>query len=376
MIDLKTDKDLLVMKLIHYFITNRNYKPVLVHGINNEVWLENMDSDIKIIRIVTNYIHNSEQINFDEYKLNKLIKQIKLKTFTFNLKTMTFYIDINEDLNLTNTKNNIKVNALDENIIFKNNDVINYFSDIKNDFIYNEDDNLIYQKINNDILRKNLSETEKINELFKPKKPIITNILIGIMSILFILMYLFGNGSQDIKTLINFGALIDDGNILRIITSIFLHIGIIHFLCNIYSLKLIGSKVESFYGYIKYIIIFLYSGIIGNLLSLVLTKNIISAGASGSIFGLMGSLLYFALNQRTYMQDALRKEILPIIIINLFISFTPGINLYAHVGGLIGGIIISTALGIKYKSSKIEKVNGTIVSIILFAILFYMSFIK
>jgi len=374
---MKTDKDLLVMKLIHYFITNKNYKPVLVHGINNEVWLENMDSNIKIIRIVTNYIHNSEQLNFDEYKLNKLVRQIKIKTFTLNLKTMSFYIDINEDLKLENTNNNLKINALDEKTIFSNDDVLKYFNDIKNDFKYTEDDNLIYQKINNDILKKNLSDTEKINDLFTPKKPIVTNILMVIMSIIFALMYLLGSGSLNIKTLINFGALINDGNIIRVISSIFLHIGIIHFLCNMYSLRLIGSKVESFYGHFKYLIIFIYSGIIGNLLSLVLLgNNNVSAGASGSIFGLMGALLYFALNQRTYMQDALRREIIPIIILNLFISFTPGINLYAHVGGLIGGIIISTALGIKYKSSKVEKVNGTIVSIVLFAILFYMSFIK
>ncbi len=144
-----------------------------------------------------------------------------------------------------------------------------------------------------------------------------------------------------------------------------------------YSLKIIGNKVESFYGHLKFLIIFIYSGIIGNLLSLILlNNNIVSAGASGSIFGIMGALLYFALNQRTYMQDALRKEIIPIIILNLFLSFSSGINLYAHVGGLIGGIIISTALGIKYKSSKVERINGTIVTIVLFLILFYMSFIK
>ena len=48
------------MKLLHYFITERNYNPVVVHGIQNEIWLENMNEEFKIVRIVMNYIHNKE----------------------------------------------------------------------------------------------------------------------------------------------------------------------------------------------------------------------------------------------------------------------------------------------------------------------------
>ena len=57
-----SDKDLLVMKFLHYFITEKNYNPVVVHGIQNEIWLENMDSDFRIVRIVMNYVHNQEQL--------------------------------------------------------------------------------------------------------------------------------------------------------------------------------------------------------------------------------------------------------------------------------------------------------------------------
>ena len=53
-------KDEIVMKLIHYFVTNENYKPVIVNGIQNEVWLENLDNEIPLIRININYIHNDE----------------------------------------------------------------------------------------------------------------------------------------------------------------------------------------------------------------------------------------------------------------------------------------------------------------------------
>ena len=52
------DKNMIVMKLLHYFITERNYNPIILQGAENEIWLENMDEDYKIVRIVSNYIHN------------------------------------------------------------------------------------------------------------------------------------------------------------------------------------------------------------------------------------------------------------------------------------------------------------------------------
>ena len=145
---------------------------------------------------------------------------------------------------------------------------------------------------------------------------------------------------------------------------------------NCWALKLLGKQVENFYGNLKTFIIFIYSGIVGNLLSLVLMKeNVISAGASGAIFGLMGALLYFALNQRSYMGQALKNEILPVIILNLLLgTILSGVNMFAHVGGLIGGMLIAVALGIKYKSSRFEKINGWICSLLLLVGLFYAGY--
>ena len=56
------DRDLITMKLLYYFIKIKNYNPVIVQGAKNEIWLENLSEDIKIVRIVNNYIHNNEQM--------------------------------------------------------------------------------------------------------------------------------------------------------------------------------------------------------------------------------------------------------------------------------------------------------------------------
>lgn len=369
-------KDLVAMKLLHYFITEKNYSPVIVHGIQNEIWLENMDNNYKIVRIVMNYIHNKEQLDFDDFKVSRLTKQIKFKTFTFSMKVMSIYLDINDNLCLNDTKNNYKVWYKSDKALIKNEIIKNNFPDITDKLKFTEEGANLYKKINEDILRKNLNESEKIEELFTKKKPFVTYTLIIIMFVLMILMSVFGSGSTSINTLKKFGALIKDKNPIGLISSMFLHIGLIHFILNAWALKILGEQTESFYGHIKMLIIFIYSGIVGNLLSLILMpSNTISAGASGAIFGLMGSILYFALNQRTYMAEALRKQILPVIIVNLMLGFViSGINMYAHLGGLIGGMIISIALGVKYKTSKSEKINGFIASVILIGVLSYLAY--
>ena len=72
--------DEIVMKLLHYFITEQGYNPVILHGAKDEIWLENTDGEYQIIRIVTNYIHNDEQFDYDIFKTKQIMKTIKKKS--------------------------------------------------------------------------------------------------------------------------------------------------------------------------------------------------------------------------------------------------------------------------------------------------------
>ena len=215
----------------------------------------------------------------------------------------------------------------------------------------------------------------------KNKKPIITSILISVNVVIFMLMYSLGDGSQNTKTLIDFGAnyvkLTKAGEYYRLITSAFLHIGVIHLLLNMYSLYIVGTQIEYFYGKIKYLIIYIFSAIMGSLFTIVLSgSNTVAAGASGAIFGLLGSLLYFGYNYRGYIGNAIVGQIIPVILLNLFVGFTtPGIGNAAHIGGLIGGYIISMGLGFD-KENKISRINGIIISILLLGFMVYFSFFR
>ncbi len=374
--------DLLVMNLVHYFITEKNYNPVILHGVEDEIWLENMDNDYKIVRIVSHYIHNEEQLNYDRFKLNRITKSLKRKTFSLKMPVISIYTNLSDDITLPEQKDILSVNIGNVKEI-ENKDLTEVFPDIVKKTYHKEKGIDLFMKISEEINKNTYKKSLKVDKIFSKKTPIITYAIMIICIILFISMYIFGNGSQNTQTLLKFGANWDvltkssPKEYYRLLTSTFLHIGFIHIIVNMYSLYVIGPQVESFFGKLKYLFIYLFSGICGSMLSLAFTHNTISAGASGAIFGLLGSLLYFGYYYRAYLGNVVKSQIVPIILLNLAIGFIlTGIDNAAHIGGLVGGIVASMAVGIPDKSTKFEKINGLVILIIYFAFLVYLGFIR
>ena len=359
-----SDRDLVSMKLLHYFITKKNYTPIIVQGVENEIWLENLDSEYKVIRIVNSYIHNDEQLDFDAFKTKRMIKKIKKKTFSFKIKTLNILTDVGENVNREKTYPDIDIIYFeDEKKIIKNKIIKESFPDLKDNLEYTEDGLQLFFKITDDINKKNRKDAEETEGILEPKKPYVT---IGLLVILG-LVYLYGLITNGDVLIFNYGIYRDyirDGEIYRLLTGAFIHIDIVHLLCNCYALFTIGSMVEGYYGRKKYIIIYLISALTGSLLSICMS-NSFSIGASGAIFGLLGSLLYFGYHYRVYFGSVIISRIIPVIIINLGIGFMiTGIDNFAHIGGLIGGFLISKSLGINSKDKKSDKINGIIMTII------------
>ena len=129
-------------------------------------------------------------------------------------------------------------------------------------------------------------------------------------------------------------------------------------------------------GRFKYLVIFFFSALCGSLLSITLSGGVGSIGASGAIFGLMGAMLYFGYYYRVFLGNVVKSQLLPVIALNLFLGFiAPGIDNWAHIGGLIGGVLITIALGVKDKTSTFEKVNGWVIAFIFLAFLGYMGLV-
>lgn len=372
--------DELVMSLVHYFITEENYTPIVVKGVKDEIWLENLDGPYRIIRINSNYIHNDEQYKFDLFKTKKVVEQIKKKTLSLSMNTLNIFLNLGDNVHLGEEEekniSSIKFTGIDE--VLKDKNIIKVFPNIKDKLIKDKEGIDLIVNVTNDINAKTVEENRVFTKIFEPKKMIITPILIAICILVFIAMYIWGNGSEDAVTLLLFGAnfrgLVQAGEVWRLVTSMFLHIGLIHLVVNMYSLLIIGKQLESFLGKWKFLIVYLGSGILGSLLSVVVHSSI-SAGASGAIFGLLGSLLYFGYHYRLYLGTVLKTQVIPIIIINLLIGFmVPGIDNFAHIGGLVGGYLLTMILGVPGKTKKSDRINGSIVLILLVAFLCYMLF--
>lgn len=370
-------KDTIVMNLTHYFITEQNYNPVVVHGIDDEIWLENMNSDYKIVRIVSKYIHNNEQLNFNKFRSKQITKKLKRKTFSFNMNTLNIYIDLGDNVTNLNTQEGKDISVFIKNINdIKKSVMTNIFPDIIEKTNHSETGLDFLLKITDDINSSNVNKSKKMEQIFSSKKPIITYILMAIC----IIMFIISKMGSDTVTLIKYGAnikiLVQNGEIYRLVTSMFLHAGIIHIFFNMYSLYYIGSKVEDFFGKWKYLTIYLLSGIAGSLLSIAFSNdNVVSVGANGVIFGLFGSLIYFAYNYRGYIATIIRSQVIPIVVYNLIIGFfISGIDMWAHIGGLIGGMIISNMLG-TIENKKYELTN-ILLFIIYFAFLIYLGLFR
>jgi membrane associated rhomboid family serine protease len=187
---------------------------------------------------------------------------------------------------------------------------------------------------------------------FWARRAVIAYSLFALNIIIFILMELSG-GSMNEATMLAFGVKANDkirqGEIWRFITPIFLHIGLLHLAFNSYALWIVGPQVEKLYGASRFLLLYILTGIAGVAASYWYHPAIVSAGASGAIFGLFGVLLVFSFRYRktipAFFSKALGKGILLTVGINLVIGFMiPQVDNSAHLGGLIAGGLLATVV--------------------------------
>ena len=206
---------------------------------------------------------------------------------------------------------------------------------------------------------KNISTPKTLKEKIKEKNLFtVTNAIIIINIIIFIISAILSRDLLNINIYVlvalgaKFNYFINQGEYYRLFTCMFLHGGLMHIVFNMYALKSIGHLTENIYGKLKFSIIYIISGIIGSYFSYKLSDGI-AVGASGAIFGLLGAALVFAYNEKHRIGKEFLVEILKVIGINIFIGLTlPNIDNYAHLGGLLAGIISSFVIYPMIKKSN------------------------
>jgi membrane associated rhomboid family serine protease len=147
-------------------------------------------------------------------------------------------------------------------------------------------------------------------------------------------------GSSEAPVLVGQG--VAHGQWWRLVTSGFLHENLIHIGFNMWILYILGQMLEPALGGLKFAVIYGVSLLTGSLGALLVSPHVLTVGASGAVFGLMGAA---AVEMRARQIPIMQSGIGMLILLNLVISFTlPGISWGGHIGGLIGGALVALVL--------------------------------
>jgi rhomboid protease GluP len=220
----------------------------------------------------------------------------------------------------------------------------------------------------------------------RPRFPLTTG-LIAINIAVFLLMVFTGASATNpaprdiLRWGANFAPYTLGGQSWRLITSVFLHYGIIHLLVNMWALWNLGALTEMIFGRKFYLPIYLLTGIAGNIASLAVHPGGIGAGASGAIFGLAGAMIsVLKLAKLPAPRNAMRgtlRSLLWFAAFNLFFGYAvPGIDNAAHLGGFICGLILGALLSWARYVGEGSRPLVRWASIALVALLLFMGFVS
>lgn len=193
---------------------------------------------------------------------------------------------------------------------------------------------------------------------------ICTTIIILINIIIFVIIEWVGS-TANTRDMLEFGAMywpfvIDKKEYYRLFTHMFLHFGISHIVNNMVVLAFLGDKLEHIFGKIKYLIVYFGSGVIAGIASMVynmLQDNVVvSAGASGAIFGVVGAMLYAVVLNRGKLKDISTRQLIFFVFLSLYGGLTSqGTDNMAHIGGFIGGLLIAFFIYRKPGKEEVQR---------------------
>lgn len=186
-----------------------------------------------------------------------------------------------------------------------------------------------------------------------PRKGFFLTPLIVVANLLMFLVLVVSNASftqfsvqSGIFWGANYGPLVLDGQWWRLLSSVFLHWSLMHLVFNAAALIFLGRILEPLLGTAVFFISYLVMGVLASIVSVLFNDNVVSAGASGAVFGLFGVFLALLLSNlvEKRMRAIWLKTILAMLAINLATGFFLPVDNAAHVGGLFSGIMLGALL--------------------------------
>lgn len=352
----------LYWKALYYWIRYLNYNVIYRDKEDDEIWLSHKRKHS--IVVFRKDVTSTQEIRFDKSKIMERPEEIQ-QFIGYIPESYEFYYFTDKELSKENL-NEEKPIKLKFKIISNEQSLnslpINFLL-LK--MLINNEDKRTYLHYKRKVLTQNL--VDKHMQRFTP----ITYTLILINIVIWLCMILYLNRFSDVK-LLEVGGLVHfnvvHGEWYRLISSMFLHFNFEHILMNMLSLFIFGKIVESIIGSRRMLIIYIISGLYGNFVSLSFNTTTISVGASGAIFGLIGSIFVIMYLSKNFNKKMIGQLLIALVVLIVFSLFMSNINIMAHLGGFISGVLI-TLIGYYFKTQRSLFWSFLIVFLLIFIIL-------
>ena len=352
----------LYWKALYYWIRYLNYNVIYRDKGDDEIWLSHKRKHS--IVVFRKNVTSTQEIRFDKSKIMERPEEIQ-QFIGYLPESYEFYYFTDKELSKENL-NEEKPIKLKFKIISNEQSLnslpINFLL-LK--MLINNENKRTYLHYKRKVLTQNL--VDKHMQRFTP----ITYTLILINIVIWLCMILYLNRFSDVK-LLEVGGLVHfnvvHGEWYRLISSMFLHFNFEHILMNMLSLFIFGKIVESIIGSWRMLIIYIISGLYGNFVSLSFNTTTISVGASGAIFGLIGSIFVIMYLSKNFNKKMIGQLLIALVVLIVFSLFMSNINIMAHLGGFISGVLI-TLIGYYFKTQRSLFWSFLIVFLLIFIIL-------
>ena len=200
-----------------------------------------------------------------------------------------------------------------------------------------------------------------MNQLFDKKYPVTSSLLLLTTGVFLSMLLLRGFDYESVQAVYDFGGVlgaeiqVDPSQSWRLLAAMFVHIGLQHFVLNMVTLYFLGRIAEDLFGSKAFLVLYILSGLMGNLFVMTFSPEVVAAGASTALFGIFGAIASLRFIARSPYIQYLSQSYTSLILVNILFSFMPGISLAGHLGGLVGGGILAFVFPVYGERDSVKK---------------------
>ncbi|MEG0327358.1 MAG: rhomboid family intramembrane serine protease [Erysipelothrix sp.] len=358
----QTQYDSWLIELSNYFIKEYGYQMITMSKDNTEIWMVNPLNKVNPIVMLSS-------LPISRFNAEAIGKHRESLAIVFKTMAEGINISVYPEKDYI-TEKNVVVGPLYKSSSLALSQFKNIETVLKES---NNPDRALSKAVLN--LKRTVQQSQK--KSFVKAFPV-TNAISTICIVIFsIAVYLRMTGIDSTTTAVMLGAfykrfILDAHEFWRFITAGFLHVDFVHIMMNLFALRSLGSMLEPVYGHKKFLVILLAGIIGGNAFVYIVDSGVVGLGLSGGLFALLGALVVYLIETQAIKNPKVLRQVVSILMINLFISLMPGVSMAAHIGGFQAGVVLGFVFSKRSSWSTLRKQVAVLGGIFALAIVYIM----